>query len=106
MNSNSSDSLCSKTGNVLCACLSCLEAGSQNDQKFNIQAESGLLTLTSAITNSDDRFKLDIVALDDGSCCGRGNTLSSTVRIFVQVSVPCLLSVFVQVGSVYLFVSV
>ena len=88
MNSNSSDSFCSKTGNFLCACLSCLEAGSQNDQKFNIQAESGLLTLTSAITNSDDRFILEIVAQDDGSCCGGGNTLSSTVRIFVQVSVP------------------
>ncbi|XP_070186866.1 neural-cadherin-like [Littorina saxatilis] len=61
-------------------------SGSQNDGKFEIARQTGLIKLTQTIQPADDRFMLVILARDDGSCCGGGTTLSSSVTIYVQVN--------------------
>lgn len=52
---------------------------------FSLAPESGIITLTSAFTEDFYEFVLNITASDNGSCCGGGNSLSSTTTFMIRV---------------------
>jgi len=52
---------------------------------FSISASSGIITLTGAVDKSRVSYRLDVVATDDGSCCGSTTSRSRRGAVVVQV---------------------
>lgn len=63
----------------------CLSARLTEKENFHIDSTAGLISLARALPDGTDFYILNVTAYDDGSCCGKTNTLSNESYIIVQV---------------------
>ena len=69
----------------LCIFLSCLAKHQNAENLFQIEPNSGIISLTSTIPPSIPRYVLNVTAYDDGSCCGGYPRLSSSSSVIIMI---------------------
>lgn len=65
--------------------LSCLAKHQNAENLFQIEPNSGIISLTSTIPPSIPRYVLNVTAYDDGSCCGGYPRLSSSSSVIIMI---------------------